>query len=141
MAKWADIKVSSHKIYYQLTFSVNFVTQCFPAVKSTPTRGYAQEKGGSCRRGTLMAPGVFSFFSYCDPRSVETLDVFQICMQWAMTGKLSVKDVEEAKLEVFLKVQLFTNRYSGRSTVQSKCGGSEACGRPCYILHNTDGQR
>ena len=60
-----------------------------------------------------MAPGVFSFFSYCDPRSVETLDVFQICMQWAMTGKLSVKDVEEAKLEVFLKVQLFTNRYNG----------------------------
>ncbi|KAK3790232.1 hypothetical protein RRG08_066703, partial [Elysia crispata] len=39
--RWADIKVSSHKIYYQLTFSVNFVTQCFPAVKSTHTRGYA----------------------------------------------------------------------------------------------------
>ncbi|KAK3793938.1 hypothetical protein RRG08_047645 [Elysia crispata] len=61
MSKWADINVSSHKIYYQLTFSVNFVTQSFPAVKSTHTRGYTQ--------------------------------------------------------------------------------GSEACGRPCYILHNTDGQR
>ncbi|KAK3773869.1 hypothetical protein RRG08_047643 [Elysia crispata] len=40
MSKWADINVSSHKIYYQLTFSVNFVTQSFPAVKSTHTRGY-----------------------------------------------------------------------------------------------------
>ncbi|KAK3790234.1 hypothetical protein RRG08_066703, partial [Elysia crispata] len=42
--RWADIKVSSHKIYYQLTFSVNFVTQCFPAVKSTHTRGYAHNQ-------------------------------------------------------------------------------------------------
>ncbi|KAK3769391.1 hypothetical protein RRG08_029019 [Elysia crispata] len=115
-----EIKAASHKTHYQLPFSVNFVAQSFPAVKYTH-KDYAplnvlatlmsrkflhreiREKGGAYGSGALNSPGVFSFFSYRDPQSVGTLDVFQRCVQWAATGELSVEDVEEAKLGVFQK--------------------------------------
>ncbi|RUS87596.1 hypothetical protein EGW08_004641 [Elysia chlorotica] len=115
-----EIKATSHKTHYQLPFSVNFVAQSFPAVKYTH-KDYAplnvlatlmsrkflhreiREKGGAYGSGALMSPGVFSFFSYRDPESVATLDVFHRCGQWAATGDISAEDVEEAKLGVFQK--------------------------------------
>lgn len=115
-----EIKATSHKTHYQLPFSVNFVAQSFPAVRYThkdfaPLNVLAtlmsrkflhreiREKGGAYGSGALNSPGVFSFFSYRDPQSVNTLDVYKRCVEWAVTGELSKEDVEEAKLGVFQK--------------------------------------
>ena len=40
-----------------------------------------------------------------DPNSVETLDVFNRSVQWAMDGSFTEQDVDEAKLSVFSQVQ------------------------------------
>merc|ERR1719394_515821 len=60
-----------------------------------------REKGGAYGSGARLSPGVFSFFSYRDPRSLETLDVFKECVEWASDGLFLVEDVERAKLGVF----------------------------------------
>ncbi|GFN99728.1 presequence protease, mitochondrial [Plakobranchus ocellatus] len=116
-----EIKAASHKTHYQLPFSVNFVSQSFPAVRYThkdfaPLNVLAtlmsrkflhreiREKGGAYGSGAIISPGVFSFFSYRDPNSLATLDVFQRCVQWATSGEISGEDIDEAKLGVFQKI-------------------------------------
>lgn len=42
-----------------------------------------------------------------DPNSVESLDVFDQSVQWAVDGSFTDKDVDEAKLSVFSQVPPF----------------------------------
>lgn len=66
-----------------------------------------REKQGAYGGGARMTnDGVFTFYSYRDPRSVETLDVFDNSYKWLNEelGKMSDQDVLEAKLGVFQAV-------------------------------------
>lgn len=60
-----------------------------------------REKGGAYGGGVNCTNGVMSFFSYRDPNSLETLEVFDRSVDWAASGNFSNTDVEEAKITVF----------------------------------------
>lgn len=66
-----------------------------------------REKQGAYGGGArLMSDGVFAFYSYRDPRNLETLDVFDSSYKWfnSEIDKLSNQDIFEAKLGVFQSV-------------------------------------
>ncbi|XP_018564445.1 presequence protease, mitochondrial [Anoplophora glabripennis] len=66
-----------------------------------------REKQGAYGGGARLNPdGVFSFYSYRDPRSLETLDIFDNTYKWLTEkiDKIKVQDVFEAKLGVFQSV-------------------------------------
>ncbi|CAG9820876.1 unnamed protein product [Phaedon cochleariae] len=66
-----------------------------------------REKQGAYGGGArLMPDGVFSFYSFRDPRNLATLDVFDNSYKWLQEelGKLKDQDIFEAKLGVFQAV-------------------------------------
>ena len=101
---------------------VNFVSKSFPTVPynhpdSAPLRVLAKllsskychreirEKGGAYGGGaTGSIDGHFAFYSYRDPRSLETLDVYDRAVQWAANGEFVDRDVDEAKMALFQQV-------------------------------------
>lgn len=54
----------------------------------------------------LTTDGVFTFFSYRDPRNLQTLDVFDQTKEWLKTelAKVSPQEIIEAKLGVFQSI-------------------------------------
>lgn len=59
-----------------------------------------REKGGAYGGGLRYQSGALSFFSYRDPRLAGTLDDFQRAIDWASSGRLSEKGLNEAILSV-----------------------------------------
>ncbi|KAJ8336397.1 hypothetical protein SKAU_G00376170 [Synaphobranchus kaupii] len=110
------------KTYFQLPFPVNFVSECVrTAPYSDPDyaslcilgrmmtakflHGEIREKGGAYGGGARMGRGgLFSFYSYRDPNSVQTLSAFRSGAEWAKAGTFSQQDIDEAKLSVFSAV-------------------------------------
>uniref|UniRef100_A0A8C1YAJ7 Presequence protease, mitochondrial n=1 Tax=Cyprinus carpio TaxID=7962 RepID=A0A8C1YAJ7_CYPCA len=110
------------KTYFQLPFNVNFVSECVRAVPFTHTdyaslcilarmmtakflHGEIREKGGAYGGGARMGGGgLFSFYSYRDPNSTQTLSAFRGGVEWARAGKFTQQDIDEAKLSVFSAV-------------------------------------
>ncbi|BFZ21931.1 hypothetical protein BsWGS_24970 [Bradybaena similaris] len=116
-----QIQATSHNTHYELPFTVNHVALSFPVVQyghkdyaplnvlaTLMSRKFLhreiREKGGAYGSGARVNSGTFSFFSYRDPHSLETLDVFKQCIAWATKGEYTAEDVDEAKLEVFQKI-------------------------------------
>lgn len=107
------------KTYFQLPFPVNFVSECVRTVPFTHDdfaslcilarmmtakflHGEIREKGGAYGGGVRLGPGgLFSFYSYRDPNSTQTLSAFRGGVEWARAGKFTQQDVDEAKLSVF----------------------------------------
>ncbi|KAI1901367.1 hypothetical protein AGOR_G00033660 [Albula goreensis] len=110
------------KTYFQLPFQVNFVSECVRTVPFTHEdnaslcilgrmmtakflHGEIREKGGAYGGGARMGGGgLFSFYSYRDPNSVQTLSAFRSGVEWAKAGKFTQQDIDEAKLSVFSAV-------------------------------------
>ncbi|KAM8839125.1 presequence protease, mitochondrial [Synchiropus picturatus] len=110
------------KTFFQLPFPVNFVSEtvrtvpfchedyaslCVLARMMTAKflHGEIREKGGAYGGGARMgAGGLFSFYSYRDPNSVQTLSAFHRGVDWARAGHFTQQDIEEAKLSVFSAV-------------------------------------
>ena len=66
-----------------------------------------REKQGAYGSGARLNPdGAFTFFSYRDPRNVQTLDVFDASNNWLQNElkQITDQDVLEAKLAVFQDV-------------------------------------
>lgn len=64
-----------------------------------------REKGGAYGGGAnLTSEGIFTFYSYRDPNSVKTFDIFDRTYEFLMNYKLSQREIDEAKLGVFQKV-------------------------------------
>ncbi|KAJ9584249.1 hypothetical protein L9F63_021411 [Diploptera punctata] len=64
-----------------------------------------REKGGAYGSGLSLSPsGVLNFYSYRDPSSTATFDVFDKSNEWIRENKFSEQDIEEAKLGVFQSV-------------------------------------
>lgn len=109
------------KTFFQLPFPVNFISQSIRTVPfSHPDyaslcvlarmmtakflHGEIREKGGAYGGGARMGGGLFSFYSYRDPNSVQTLSAFRKGIDWAKSGQFTQQDIDEAKLSVFSAV-------------------------------------
>uniref|UniRef100_A0A8C1Y3F2 Presequence protease, mitochondrial n=1 Tax=Cyprinus carpio TaxID=7962 RepID=A0A8C1Y3F2_CYPCA len=110
------------KTYFQLPFNVNFVSECVRTVPFSHAdyaslcilarmmtakflHGEIREKGGAYGGGARMGGGgLFSFYSYRDPNSTQTLSAFRGGVEWARAGKFTQQDIDEAKLSVFSAV-------------------------------------
>ncbi|KAK7112412.1 hypothetical protein V1264_011876 [Littorina saxatilis] len=103
---------------FELPFSVNYVGQSVPTVPYThPDRPVLtvlgtllsrmflhreiREKGGAYGSGATGGDGVFTFFSYRDPQSTQTLKVFEDSVQWAVGNSFTDEELEQAKISVF----------------------------------------
>nr|XP_023660537.1 presequence protease, mitochondrial-like [Paramormyrops kingsleyae] len=117
-----NFKPFQMKTFFRLPFPVNYVSECIRTVPFTH-RDYAslcvlarlmtakylhgeiREKGGAYGGGARMDHGgLFAFYSYRDPRSVQTLSVFRGGVDWAKAGHFTQQDIDEAKLSVFSSV-------------------------------------
>uniref|UniRef100_A0AAQ6IPG4 Presequence protease, mitochondrial n=1 Tax=Anabas testudineus TaxID=64144 RepID=A0AAQ6IPG4_ANATE len=110
------------KTFFQMPFPVNFVSKSIRTVPFTHEdyaslcilarmmtakflHGEIREKGGAYGGGARMgAGGLFSFYSYRDPNSVQTLSAFFRGIDWAKSGQFTQQDIDEAKLSVFSAV-------------------------------------
>uniref|UniRef100_A0A3P9ILL0 Presequence protease, mitochondrial n=1 Tax=Oryzias latipes TaxID=8090 RepID=A0A3P9ILL0_ORYLA len=110
------------KTFFQMPFPVNFVSECIRAVPYSHhdyaglcilarmmtakfLHGEIREKGGAYGGGARMGGGgLFSFYSYRDPNSVQTLSAFRKGVDWAKSGHFTQQDIDEAKLSVFSAV-------------------------------------
>ncbi|XP_056655979.1 presequence protease, mitochondrial isoform X3 [Monodelphis domestica] len=107
------------KTHFLLPFPVNYVGECVRTVPYTDP-DYAslrilarlmtakflhteiREKGGAYGGGAkLSSNGIFTFYSYRDPNSIETLQCFEKAVNWAKSGSFTLEDIDEAKLSVF----------------------------------------
>ncbi|XP_032205756.1 presequence protease, mitochondrial isoform X2 [Mustela erminea] len=110
------------KTHFLLPFPVNYVGECIrTAPYADPDHASLKilarlmtakflhteirEKGGAYGGGArLSRDGVFTLYSYRDPRSAETLQSFSKAMDWAKAGRFTEQDIDEAKLSVFSAV-------------------------------------
>ncbi|XP_071756138.2 presequence protease, mitochondrial [Centroberyx gerrardi] len=110
------------KTFFPLPFPVNFVSECIRTVPFSHDdyaslcvlarmmtakflHGEIREKGGAYGGGAKMGGGgVFTFYSYRDPNSVQTLSAFRKGVDWAKSGQFTQQDIDEAKLSVFSAV-------------------------------------
>lgn len=113
-----DFSPTSTQTHLQMPFTVNYVSKSVPAVHYTHPDSprlsvlarlmsakflhrEIREKGGAYGSGATHGGGVFSFFSYRDPNSMKTLDVFNRAIDWALDGDYTEDDICEAKLSFF----------------------------------------
>uniref|UniRef100_A0A665XG66 Presequence protease, mitochondrial n=1 Tax=Echeneis naucrates TaxID=173247 RepID=A0A665XG66_ECHNA len=110
------------KTFFPMPFPINFVSEsirtvpfshedyaslCVLARMMTAKflHGEIREKGGAYGGGARMGGGgLFSFYSYRDPNTAQTLSAFRKGVDWAKSGQFTQQDIDEAKLSVFSAV-------------------------------------
>lgn len=115
----ADFKPTLQKTHFVLPIPVNFASKVVPGATYlspdyAPLRVLAglmsakflhpeiREKGGAYGGGAnASASGLFSFYSYRDPKSLETIQTFDRAVDWALKADYSEEAIKEAKLRVF----------------------------------------
>lgn len=61
-----------------------------------------REKGGAYGSGVgINQSGLLNFFSYRDPNTVATLDIFDNSYSWLMKNEFTEKEIDESKLGIF----------------------------------------
>ncbi|KAK3738451.1 hypothetical protein QZH41_017087, partial [Actinostola sp. cb2023] len=129
-AAWSDTSgiitdpnfvAQSSKTHFQLPFPVNYSSRSVNAVtynhedyaklrilakvlSSKYLHREIREKGGAYGSGASLGGSIFSFYSYRDPNSLDTLEVFNKSIEWAEQGQFTDQDIDEAKLSVFASV-------------------------------------
>ncbi|KAI8084616.1 peptidase M16C associated-domain-containing protein [Halteromyces radiatus] len=108
------------KTFFPLPFSVNFSAKAlrgvpytnedgakYQVLSSLMTNHYLhreiREKNGAYGGGSQYAGlnGIFSFYSYRDPRAMETLDTYKSSLTWAVEHNFTDQELTEAKLSIF----------------------------------------
>jgi presequence protease len=116
----ASFNPTNRPLGFSYSVPVSYVTRVFPAVSFThpdaaPLSVLAKllragflhreirEKGGAYggMAGYNPEAGLFSLLSYRDPQLERTLAVYEQALAWAVAGKYSDQEVEEAVLAVF----------------------------------------
>ncbi|KFO24997.1 Presequence protease, mitochondrial [Fukomys damarensis] len=110
------------KTHLLMPFPVNYVGKCVRTVPySHPDHASLKilarlmtakflhteirEKGGAYGGGAKLGyNGIFTFYSYRDPNSIETLQSFEKAVDWAKSGNFTQQDIDEAKLSIFSAV-------------------------------------
>ncbi|XP_021354129.1 presequence protease, mitochondrial-like isoform X2 [Mizuhopecten yessoensis] len=118
LTKDTEYKVTESQTQFERPFSVNYMGKSFLTVPYTHEdfprlrvlaklmwakflHREIREKGGAYGSGAVCSDGVFSLFSYRDPNSLKTLEVFDEAVKWLCRGDYTHGDVDEAKLSVF----------------------------------------
>ena len=114
-----DFQPTSHQTHHILPVPVNFVSKVLPGVSYlsadyAPLRVLAsimsskflhpeiREKGGAYGGGaSASSAGLFTFYSYRDPRALETIQTFDRAVDWAVRSEYNDEAIKEAKLSVF----------------------------------------
>ncbi|XP_029657289.2 presequence protease, mitochondrial [Octopus sinensis] len=118
-----DSKFQPHskQTHIELPFTVNYVSMSVPSVRYTHPDSSRltilakilsskflhreiREKGGAYGSGALSGDNTFNFFSYRDPNSLQTLDVFDRAIEWAVSGQFTDEHVNEAKISCFQQI-------------------------------------
>ena len=104
--------------HYVTPFPINFTSQAVPTVSYTHP-DYAslrvlaallsskflhpeiREKGGAYGGGATASDGCLTFYSYRDPKNLETFSVYERSAQWLLEENFDQSDVNEAILRVF----------------------------------------
>lgn len=102
-------------------FTVNYAGRCVPGVPynhpdspklqvlmSLVTHKFLhreiREKGGAYGGGASLGANLLRFYSYRDPGTTTTLQAFDAAGHWAAGGSFTDRDIDEAKLAVFQKI-------------------------------------
>jgi len=113
-----DFTPSCVRQHYVTPFPINFTSQSIQTVSYdhqdfAPTRVMAallsskflhpeiREKGGAYGGGASASDGAFTFYSYRDPKNLETFSVYQKSADWLLGDNFDQNDVNEAILRVF----------------------------------------
>uniref|UniRef100_A0A4W5LZS5 Pitrilysin metalloproteinase 1 n=1 Tax=Hucho hucho TaxID=62062 RepID=A0A4W5LZS5_9TELE len=116
-----NFKPCQMKTFFPMPFPINFVSECIRTVPFTHEdcaslnilarmmtskylHGEIREKGGAYGGGARMGGGLFTFYSYRDPNTMQTLSAFRKGVDWARSGQFTQQDIDEAKLSVFSAV-------------------------------------
>ncbi|XP_071232100.1 presequence protease, mitochondrial-like [Salvelinus alpinus] len=116
-----NFKPCQMKTFFPMPFPINFVSECIRTVPFTHEdyaslnilsrmmtakylHGEIREKGGAYGGGARVGGGLFTFYSYRDPNSVQTLSTFRKSVDWVRLGQFTQQDIDEAKLSVFSAV-------------------------------------
>lgn len=116
------VSASKKRTHLILPFSVHYASRSFP-VPPFSHQDYAtcrllakilsskflhreiREKGGAYGGGARVShDGLFHFYSYRDPKSIETFEAFEKSVEWAVKGEFTAQDIDEAKLSVFSEI-------------------------------------
>jgi len=114
-------EASNRKLHHVVPFPINFTAQSVATVPFThpdaaPLRVLAsvlsskflhteiREKGGAYGGGAVAGSGTFTYFSYRDPKNLETFSVYRSAGEWGSGGNITDQDVEEGQLRVFQKL-------------------------------------
>ena len=113
-----DFRPSVEHQHYVTPFPINFTSQAVPTVSYThpdyaPLRVLTallsskflhpeiREKGGAYGGGASASDGCLTFYSYRDPRNLETFSVYERSASWLLEDNFHQGDVNEAILRVF----------------------------------------
>jgi len=116
-----DFTAATTQTHFVTPFPINFTSLAVPTVSYThPDHARLRvlaallsskflhpeirEKGGAYGGGASAGDGAFTFYSYRDPRNLETFSVYRRAAEWALGESFDGSDVAEAVLRVFQAV-------------------------------------
>ncbi|CAB4489551.1 hypothetical protein RhiirA1_492643 [Rhizophagus irregularis] len=119
----SSFQPTHEKAFFPLPFAVNFCAQAFKGVPYTHPDGAKlqilsslmrthylhreiRERNGAYGGGATYnaSTGIFSFFSYRDPKTLETLKTYRDSIEWVGKRKFTQQEIDEAKLSTFKKI-------------------------------------
>jgi len=119
---------SSTKSFIKLPFQVSYASSVLKGVPYTHEDGAKlqvlanlltfkylhreiREKGGAYGGGASYSglDGIFSYYSYRDPKSLQSLETFQRAGKFALENEWTERDLEEAKLTIFQSIDAPTS--------------------------------
>ncbi|ORX47272.1 hypothetical protein BCR36DRAFT_398494 [Piromyces finnis] len=111
------------KNFFSLPFNINFAAKSFAGVPYTHEDSAKlqvaaklmsthylhpeiREKNGAYGGGAVYSglDGTFSFYSYRDPKPLNSSEVFKKSVEWAATKKFTDREIKEAKLSLFSSI-------------------------------------
>ncbi|CAI5739620.1 unnamed protein product [Hyaloperonospora brassicae] len=87
----------AHDDHVPLTVLAQMMSSCY-------LHQQVREQGGAYGSGVSQNEGSLSMSSHYDPNTFKTLDAYAGARQWAVGGKFSDRDVQEAILSVFASI-------------------------------------
>ena len=117
-----NIEIGDNAIHYVLPYTVNYTAKTIftvpyahpdfaplqvlaKLITSLYLHPEIREKGGAYGGGAMLSSdGIFAFYSYRDPNSTRTLDLFDKTYDFLSKQSLNQSDINEAKLGIFQRV-------------------------------------
>ncbi|CAG8474858.1 5386_t:CDS:10 [Funneliformis caledonium] len=128
VAEQSAFRSTHEKAFFPMPFAVNFCAKAFKSVPYTHPDGAKlqilsslmgthylhreiREKNGAYGGGARYnaTTGIFSFYSYRDPKTLETLKIYKDSIKWVEERRFTQQEIDEAKLSIFQHVDAPTS--------------------------------